>query len=72
MQLELGNIVKSGQMREMWDIASRTDVRFNMVNSPPPSLPFNNSSSLSLEEKTEQLCAACKQKNSSSHANLWQ
>lgn len=29
--LELGNIVKSGQMREMWNIASRTDVRFNMV-----------------------------------------
>ena len=35
MQLELGNIIKSGQLREMWDIASRTDVRFNMVCPRP-------------------------------------
>lgn len=30
-QLELANMLKTGQLREMWVVASQTHLQFNMV-----------------------------------------
>ena len=32
MQLELGNMAKSGELKEMWDVAAKTNLQFNMVS----------------------------------------
>ena len=31
MQLELGNMAKSGELQEMWDVAAKTNLQLNMV-----------------------------------------
>jgi len=30
-QLELGNMAKTGELKEMWDMAAKTNLQFNMV-----------------------------------------
>ena len=32
MKLELGNMAKTGELREMWDVAAKTNLQFNMVS----------------------------------------
>ncbi len=36
-QLELGNMAKSGELKEIWDVAQKTNLQFNMVRSPRQS-----------------------------------
>ena len=31
LQLELGNMAKSGELKEIWDVAQKTNLQFNMV-----------------------------------------
>lgn len=33
-QLELGNMAKSGELMEIWDVAAKTNLQFNMVLHP--------------------------------------
>ena len=34
-QLELGNMAKTGELKEMWDMAAKTNLQFNMVRDIP-------------------------------------
>ena len=34
-QLELGNMGKTGELKEMWDMAAKTNLQFNMVRDAP-------------------------------------
>ena len=31
MQLELGNMVKTGELIQLWDVACQTNLQFNLV-----------------------------------------
>jgi hypothetical protein len=35
VQLELGNMAKSGELKEIWDVAAKTNIQFNMVCDVP-------------------------------------
>ena len=56
MQLELLNMGKSGELKQLWDVAAVTNIRINMVRACPTGLLHRERSLQGSEQDTHAPC----------------